>query len=169
MNSKSIKVRRGRNSIGSAMSEFGPALMVLLVFTFLPLVDLMSIAVSYALCIVLNTNQVHEASLLDSTEAQDAGGTVKKAIPDKWLDGMGRFVKISGYPHTDITYSAGTAESGKDEIVDQMVTVATTVQCNPFLPIPLPLVNVPGLNGPMTFQIVSQRQMENPDNAKGEP
>ena len=31
------------------------------------------------------------------------------------------------------------------------------------LPIPLPFANVPGLNGPMTFSIQSERPMENPD------
>lgn len=154
-----------RASTGSAISEFGPALIVLLLFFFLPLIDVMCIGVSYGLCCVLNNNQVHEASLLAQSEAQKQSSIVKEVIPEQWLNGMGKFVKIVGKPVTDISYTAGQKESGADQITDQLVTVSTTVVCSPFLPIPLPLVNVPGLNGPMTFQITAQRQMENPDNA----
>ena len=117
------------------------------------------------MCIVLNNNQVHEASLVAESAAQQANSTVKKVIVDQWLNGIGKFVKVVGTPDTQISYSAGQKESGSDQITDQIVTVSTTVVCNPFLPIPLPIVNCPGLNSPMTFQIVSQRQMENPDNA----
>jgi hypothetical protein len=138
---------------------------VLLIFFFLPLLDVMCVGISYALCIVLNTNQVHEAALLAASVAQKQDSTVKKGIPDEWLNGMGKFVKIVGYPNTQISYTAGQTETGADQITDQIVTVSTTVVCSPFLPIPLPLVNCPGLNGPMTFQISAQRQMENPDDA----
>jgi hypothetical protein len=154
-----------RTCTGSAMSEFGPALMVLLIFFFLPLLDVMCIGVSYGMCIVLNTNQANEAALLAASVSQQPSSTVKKGIPDEWLNGMGKFVKIVGYPNTQISYSAGQKETGADQITDQIVTVSTTVVCSPFLPIPLPLVNCPGLNGPMTFQITAQRQMENPDDA----
>jgi hypothetical protein len=141
-------------------------MIVLLLFFFLPLVDVMSLGISYGLCSVLNSNQIHEAALLAASESNDANGTVKKAIPDHWLSGMGKFVKVSGYPETAVSYSAGQLETGSDKITDQMVTVTTTVVCNPFLPIPLPVINVPGLNSPMTFQITATRQMENPDDAK---
>jgi hypothetical protein len=158
-------LQRKRSCTGSAMSEFGPAIWVLLIFFFLPLIDVMCVGVSYAMCIVLNSNQVHEAALLRASASQLANSTVKEGIPNEWLNGMGKFVKIVGKPDTQITYSAGQQETGADQITDQIVTVSTTVVCSPFLPIPLPLVNCPGLNGPMTFQITSQRQMENPDDA----
>ena len=154
-------IRTGTGASG--MSEFGPALGVLLIFFFLPLVDMLSLGVSYGLCMVLNGSQVHESSLLPAADATAAGGTVQKAIPDQWLDGMGKFVKVVGYPQTKVTYRNG--EKGTDQVQDKIVTVETTVNCLPFLPIPLPVVDVPGLNGPMTFQITSERQMENPDNA----
>ena len=143
------------------MAEFGPALGVLLLFFFLPMVDMLSLGVSYSLCMVLNGNQVHEASLLPAADAQNAAGTVKKTIPDQWLGGMGKFVKSVGPINTLVTYRTGGSKSSTDKIV----CVQTTVKCLPFLPIPLPLVDVPGLNGPMTFAVSSERQMENPDNA----
>lgn len=141
------------------MAEFPVAMGIILVLFFFPLIDLLSVGVSYGLCMVLNSNQAREASLLKWSEADSAGGVVKKGIPDQWLGGMGKFVKLSGYPSTQIGYRDG--ESG-----DKIIKVSTTVTCNPFLSIPLPIANVPGLNGPMTFTVISERPMENPDYAK---
>lgn len=148
---------------GTGMAEFGPALGVLLVFFFLPLVDMLSLGVAYCMCVVLNNNQVHEAALVSAADATSASGTVQKAIPDQWLSRLGHFAKVSGYPQTHVSYRDG--EQGSDQVVDKFVSVQTTCTCLPCLPIPLPCVNVPGLNGPMTFQITSEKQMENPDNA----
>jgi hypothetical protein len=159
-----MKQNRMRRMTGaSGMAEFGPALGVLLVFFFLPLVDMLSMGLSYCLCTVLNNNQAHEASLVSAASATSPSGTVQKAIPDEWLSHLGQWVKLTGYPTTAITYRDG--EQGSDQVVDKFVSVQTTCVCQPCLPIPLPCVNVPGLNGPMTFQINSERQMENPDNA----
>ena len=139
--------------------------MVLLIFIFFPVVDLMSIVVSYGLCMVLNYNQLHEASLIKHTVAANAGGPVKKGIPDQWLNGMGHFVKMVGSPQTNVTYRDGQTAPGVNSVLDKLVSVETKVVCSPFLPIPLPVVNVPGLNGPMTFDLTSERPMENPDYA----
>lgn len=152
------RIKNRRSAGGSQMAEFPVAMGVLLIFFFFPLVDLVSVGVSYGLCGVLNGNQTREASLVKASEANNAGGLIKKGLPDDWLAGMGKFVKISGYPDTQISYRDGA--SG-----DKIIQVATTVTCNPFLPIPLPVVAVPGLNGPVTFTIASERPMENPDYA----
>jgi hypothetical protein len=158
---KHMRSERG----ASGMSEFGPALMVLLIAIFFPLIDLLSVCVSYGLIVVLNNNQAHEASLLPYTDAGNPSGTVMKGIPDTWLNGMGHFVKKEGAILTQVGYRAGqkSSESGNNAITDRVVRVTTTVKCTPFLPIPLPVANVPGLNGPMVFTVSSERQMENPD------
>ncbi|MCA9802146.1 MAG: hypothetical protein KC777_09175 [Cyanobacteria bacterium HKST-UBA02] len=140
------------------MAEFPVVMFVLLLFFFFPLIDLISVGVSYGLCGVLNSNQAREAALIRFDDAAKPDGLIKKGLPDDWLGGMGKFVKIVGYPQTDIGYRDG--QSG-----DKIVSVATTVTCSPFLPIPFPVASVPGLNGPMTFTIVSERPMENPDYA----
>jgi hypothetical protein len=110
---------------------------------------------------VLNYNQTHEASLIPASQATSPSGTVMQGIPNQWLNGMGHFVKMTGSPQTTITYRPGT--TGTDSVQDMIVTVTTAVICNPFLTIPLPFANVPGLNGPMNFSITSERPMENPD------
>ncbi len=156
-------IRKRRNGRANSMAEFGPALMILLICFFFPLLDMLSMGVSYGLCMVLNYNQVHEASLLPMADAVSATGVVRKGITDQWLAGMGHFVKTQGYPQCDVSYRDG--QTGPDKVTDRIVMVRTSVTCSPFLTIPLPVVNVPGLNGPMLFQISSERPMENPDNA----
>jgi Flp pilus assembly protein TadG len=54
-----------RSASGNAMAEFAPALIVLLICIFFPLVDMLAVGLAYCDAQVLNTNQVHEASLLD--------------------------------------------------------------------------------------------------------
>ena len=153
--------RRKRRAGGSAIAEFGPALGIILICFFFPTIDMLAVGMAYGFVMVLNNNQVHEASLLPASESTNSNGMVKKGIPDAWLSGMGHFCNLSGYPATDVSYRDGT--TGSDKVTDQIVIVKTTAVCNPFLPIPLPFANVPGLNGPMTFAISSERPMENPD------
>jgi hypothetical protein len=155
--------RKVRKTRGNSMAEFGPALMVLLIALFFPMVDLLGVGTSYGVCMVLNYNQAHEAALINYTDALNPSGPIIKNIPDQWLNGMGRFVKINGSPQTAISYSPGADSKLPGQ--DQTVLVRTTVTCSPFLPIPLPVLNVPGLNGPMTFTVSSTCNMENPDYA----
>lgn len=149
------------------MGEFGPALYVLLIAIFFPLIDLLSVCLAYGLCMVLNNNQIHEASLVPYEDAGDPSGSVQKGIVDQWLNGMGHFVKIKAYPHTTVSYRDGqsSTDAGSSKIVDKVVRVSTEVICQPFLPIPLMVANIPGINAPMNFTVSAERQMENPDNA----
>jgi hypothetical protein len=155
------RVLLGRKTKGSAIAEFGPALGIILIFFFFPMIDILSVGMSYGFCMVLNYNQVHEAALLPKSQATDPAGIVMQNIPNQWLAGMGQFVKMTGTPQTAIAYRDGA--TGLDSVTDKIVSVTTTVVCNPFLTIPLPFANVPGLNGPMNFSITSERPMENPD------
>ncbi|MCA9801961.1 MAG: hypothetical protein KC777_08250 [Cyanobacteria bacterium HKST-UBA02] len=150
-----LKSRRRR---ASQLSEFAVGMGILLLCFFFPMVDLLSVAVSYGMAGVLNSNQTREASLVRAADAADAGGIICKGLPDQWLGGMGQFVKIVGYPGTSITYREGAGG-------DKIVRVATTMTTSPFLPIPFPIAKIPGLNGPLTFTIASESPMENPDYA----
>lgn len=154
--------RRHRRGRGSAIAEFGPALWVLFFFFFFPMIDMLSVAMSYGFVMVLNYNQVHEAALLPRSIATKASGAVMSGIPQEWENGMGKFVKQSGTPQTQVTYRDGE-QDGNDKVTDQIVSVQTTVICNPFLTIPIPVWGVPGLNAPITFVVLSERPMENPD------
>jgi hypothetical protein len=151
-----------RSNDGSAMAEFGPALGVLLICFFFPLLNMLTLAVSYCLCMVLNYNQVHEASLVHMSEAVNISGPVCKGITDNWLAGMGKFVKTDSYPRTSVSYRDGQTTGS---VTDRIAEVQTIVVCQPLLSIPIPGVTVPGLNAPMVFSMSSESTMENPDNA----
>lgn len=163
MSNTKFSPSRRRNRAGNAMAEFGPALGLLLICFFFPMMDMLALGIAYGFVQVLNSNQAHEAALLPSAQAAANNGAVKKGVPDAWLDGMGKFVKMASYPQTEVFYRDGTTDQSKSE--DKIVMVRTTVVCQPFLPIPMPVVNVPGLNGNMTFTVSAERPMENPDYA----
>ena len=162
MIAKRNRAQIGRNASGSSISEFGPALGLLLICFFFPAVDMISLGVSYGCCQLLNQTQVHEASLLNWNQGTTAYTTVTQTIPNQWqTNGFGQFAKVAGTVDTSISFLTG--QKGSDGVTDKIVAVHTTVTCNPFLPIPVPVLNVPGLNGPMTFTITAERPMENPD------
>src|SRR5580698_7326886 len=100
MTSRRDRARLGRKTRGSAIAEFGPALWIILFFFFFPMIDLLSVGMSYGFCMVLNYNQVHEASLTPASQATSPSGMVMQGIPNQWLNGMGHFVKMSGSPQT---------------------------------------------------------------------
>ena len=159
-NRRPTRLKRGNQ--GSAITEFGPALGILLICFFFPLLNMLVLGVSYCLCMVLNYNQVHEASLVHMNDALSLNGPVCKDITDKWLAGMGKFVRVEGYPQTIVSYRDGQTTGN---VTDRIAVVQTSVVCQPTLSIPLFGASVPGLNSPMAFSISSESTMENPDNA----
>jgi len=157
------KSQRGSRR-GSSIAEFGPALFVLLLLIFFPVLDLVAICFDYGVVALLNYNQSHEASLLPYDKSNDPSGPIKKDIPDAWRKtGLAKFVKVIGNPTTTISYRDG--QSNGDSTTDKIVLVNTTVVCDPFMMLPIPVAKIGGLNAPMTFSATSERQMENPDNA----
>ncbi|MBX9950364.1 MAG: hypothetical protein K2Y39_14440 [Candidatus Obscuribacterales bacterium] len=158
------RVRRRRTNRGAGISEFGPGILILVICIFFPLVDLLSVCLSYCTIMVLNYNQVAQAALVRASEAANPDGDVKKGIPDTWRNGMGRFVNMSGNVDTDVSYRSGQQESGQGatDAQDVIVRVKTTITCNPFLPIPF-FVGVPGINAPFPLVVSQEKQMENPD------
>lgn len=155
---------RGRGAHGSAIAEMGPALFVLLLLIFFPLLDLVGMTVSYSACVYLNFMQTKEASVVPKAEASSPNGQVQKGVVDAWLHtGFGQFAKIKGNPETEVSYRDG-AQDGNTKVTDKIVRVVTRVSCEPFLIIPF-TPGVPGLSAPMDFTISSEALMENPDHA----
>jgi hypothetical protein len=148
---------------GAGMAEMGPALWILLMCFFFPMLVLLGMCLSYGSVFVLNTLQVHEASLLSYEDAEDPAGAVCTTIPTDWSnDGIGKFVQLVSPPTTQVSYKLGSLNS--NNVQDHMVTVVTTCSIKPFVPVPI-IPNVPGLSAPVTFTISSDRLVENQDNA----
>ena len=92
---------------GSTLAEFAPALIILLIFIFFPVLDLLSLCFDYGLVAVLNYNRAHRGSLIPSDQANDPDGTVKRALVDQWQNGFGHFAKLSDPPQTTLSYRNG--------------------------------------------------------------
>lgn len=149
-----------RKAKGGTMAETAPALLILFMFLLFPLVDVMTMGVDYVSCHTLNNLQLREAANLPKAQAQDAGGFVKKNIPDQWKhSGMGAFVNVVGTPATNVSYLDGETDTTGTQ--DKYVVVTTTMTAHPFLTLPF-YFPVPGMSAPMTFTISTRRLLENP-------
>ncbi|MDZ4833431.1 MAG: hypothetical protein SGJ27_06595 [Candidatus Melainabacteria bacterium] len=138
----------------------------MLILFFFPLLDLISICFAYGVVKLLNDNQVHEASLVPSEQAKDTKGLVMKGIPDQWhQSGLGKFVNVAGRPKTSVSYRNGV-DGGAGSTTAKYVIVKTDVICNPFVFVPFPILKIPALNSPVPLSVVSERPMEDPDNAE---
>lgn len=153
-----------RNKRGSSIAETGPALFILFLMLFFPLVNLVTMTFAYFSCTTLNDLQLREAALLPKKDAQDPAGAVMKRIPEEWkAEGIGAFAGLNKPQVTIVDYV--TQSKDKDGREEAVVRVTTQVQLRPFLTIPF-FPGVPGLGKPMDFQITSQRPVENFSNAK---
>lgn len=151
---KSTREFAGRNRKGSAMAELGPALFLLFIFFFFPMLDLVALTTSYCCLFTLNDIQTREASMMTRLQAQSPEGIVVKAIPEQWVNnGIGRFVGVNKAPKTEVSYRSGG-------VADKHVFVATTATVTPLLTIPF-FPGVPGLGAPIDFTCSSQRLVEN--------
>jgi hypothetical protein len=157
------KIKQRNAHGGAGMAEMGPALWIMLMCFFFPMLVLLGMCLSYGSCYVLNNLQTHEAALLNYEDAEDPGGAVCSTIPTDWSNnGMGKFVQLVNPPVTQVSYKLGSINSAK--VQDHMVTVSTTCSIKPFVPVPI-IAGVPGLSAPVTFTITSDRLVENQDNA----
>jgi hypothetical protein len=152
------------NRRGSSLAEFAPALLILVLLIFFPVLDLIGICFSYGVVALLNSSQTNEASLLPYAKANDPGGPVKKEIPDTWRrTGLAQFVKVVGNPTTNISYRDG--QDNGNSTKEKIVVVNTEVVCAPLVFLPIPVGKIPGMNAPMKLSATSERPMENPDHA----
>ncbi|HEY9870041.1 MAG TPA: hypothetical protein V6D08_12820, partial [Candidatus Obscuribacterales bacterium] len=150
----------GRRQRGHALSEFGPALMILLCLGFFPLIDFISVGLQYSGCWYLNFLQTREAALtIKITEGKVDGGSMEVArrraeeLRRAWREsGIGKFCNVDQdkpfEQSINIDSSGGPAAT--------FVRVTTRVSCYPFLPIPF----IPGLNKSFSFALTSERLVE---------
>lgn len=145
------KLRSGK---GSAITEMGPALFILLIFAIFPVVNLIFMGMSYMSCVTLNDLQLREAAKTPKSQAELPTGPVQKGIFDQWRQtAIGGISGVTDQPQTDISYSTGAGTI--------YVTVSTTVNIKPLLTIPF-FPAVPGMGAPFTCNITHSRLLENP-------
>lgn len=165
MQKEGIRRQNPRRSAGSALLEAPGALILLLIFIVLPLLDLIALSAKYACCYSLHQMQIREASLLPASKAQAANGAVKGGIPTNWLEsGLGAFADLAEpFPETSIQYKEG--DPGANGVPEQFVVLQSRMRLKPFLSVPTPgLPQLPGLNAAFAISFESRKMLENPSN-----
>lgn len=147
---------KSRNKRGSSIAEFGPALCLLLLCLFFPLLDMVVLGLQYCACAQLVSLQAQKAAQVQKKDATNPAGPVRGTIPDAWSQtGIGKFVRVVNRPETEILYNSADKR-------EQYVTVNTKFEVPPFLLIPI-CPGIPGLGAPATFTISTQRMLEDPE------
>lgn len=146
-------VRRRRR--GTALSEAGPALFLLLMFALFPLIDVIYFGISYYSVLTLNDLQLREASKSAKSMAVSNTGEVIAGIPNKWAgSAMGGLAKLTAPPITNVDYKLSE--------VAVYVTVTTNVSIEPLLKIPF-LTKIPALGAPVEMKVARTKVLENPN------
>lgn len=152
---RAARLARGRGSRGSALSEAGPALFLLLMFAIFPVIDVIYFGVSYYSVVTLNDLQLREASKSAKSLAISPKGDVILGLPNRWASSaLGGLARLSGPPITTVDYKLSE--------VAAYVSVTTKVSIEPLLKIPF-LVKVPGLGAPIEINVARTKLLENPN------
>ncbi|MBX9666824.1 MAG: hypothetical protein K2X93_04360 [Candidatus Obscuribacterales bacterium] len=138
-----------RNSQGSAITETGPALFLLLIIILFPLLDLMYMGLAFGIVWYLNHLEVRELALRVPSESTQVLTDIDRLFVNQ---GLGRFV---GMTTGSITHPGGARRAG----APVMVTCQTNVTVLPFMSIPF-LIPVSGINQPVNFVVTSTRLQE---------
>ncbi len=164
-------VSKKRAAKGSAITEFGPAMYILIMVFFFPFLDLMGLACEYGDCLYLNSLLLRQAALehvlvMDDSVAPPvlttdlscstaAGGSLNTIIT-AWLNGgLGKFASSGTMPTQSIAIdlTEGTPHC-------KYVHLTLDVECKPFVYVPF-FLRVQGLNAPITFEFHSRGVIEN--------
>jgi len=152
---RSAGFARERRRRGSALSEAGPALFLLLMFAIFPVIDVIYFGVSYYSVVTLNDLQLREASKSAKSLAVSPKGDVILGLPNRWSSSaLGGLARLSGPPITSVDYKLSE--------VAVYVSVTTKVSIEPLLKIPF-LVKVPGLGAPIEINVARSKLLENPN------
>lgn len=140
-----------RNNKGSAITETGPALLILLVFILFPVLDLLYMGAGYVMAYTLHREEIRQVAVHNPNDWQTAINTAD----DQYLHtGAGNFLKLTRGAPLRPTWTPSDADP-------QEVTLDSQYQIRPFLVVPVPgLGEVPGLNGPLTVNFKTTRPQE---------
>ncbi|MBX9569198.1 MAG: hypothetical protein K2X77_09905 [Candidatus Obscuribacterales bacterium] len=149
-----------RTNKGTVICEAGPALFILIIFMFFPMLDILGLGLASYSGYMLNTWQTREAALLNANEAQAVEGQIMKSLPEYWrTNGLGALANVQPGIQTEVVYEDGVADSVLK--ADKVVHVTTTIQYAPWFTVPF--FDVPGLGKPFPITFSNRGHVEDPD------
>ncbi|MBY0356682.1 MAG: hypothetical protein K2W82_01665 [Candidatus Obscuribacterales bacterium] len=150
---------RTRKRRGAALAEFGPALFLFFIVIFFPLMDLFGLTAAYACGWYANFVCTRELSM---RRINDSGIVINEVTaqfsPGGAAGGLARFVGVGGQGGSITHAVVPPAAVGGQPVV----TCSSQVTAVPFITVPFlgAVAAIPGLTGPVTFTIQSQRPRE---------
>lgn len=144
---------RLRSRRGSAITETGPALFVLLVLIFFPLIDVLGICANYCFCFLLHNAELREIALRRPIAAE-ATQALQRVDGEFTNTSFANFLRLSP---SDVTHVGPTWVTHPDN--SMTVQLQTKVTCEPFLRIPF-FFAIPGLSADLPFQFTTTRPQE---------
>ncbi|MBI2812118.1 MAG: hypothetical protein HYX67_14980 [Candidatus Melainabacteria bacterium] len=143
-----------RRRRGQAISETGPALFVLLVMIFFPLLDVLAMGLQFCCSWYLNHEATHELAVSKFADWNTALDQIKQKFDNT---GVPKFAHMVGGQHTFTSIPADVATG-----LPAQVNNKTSVTCKPFLNIPL-FFPVAGVNQDITFSFTTVATWETYD------
>lgn len=167
-------MKLNRKSQGSALAEMGPALFLLLILIFFPMLNLIQIGAAYALANTYHQHIIREIAFRRPEQKNQAIAAVNREIDANglytfikattktvdqvdFLDKNGAVITAS-LPAPEDTSSA--ANDLRNSIVK--VRVTTTMTIAPYFTIPF-FQPIPGISAPVPFRV----QSDKPQDEKG--
>lgn len=159
--------RKKRTCQASAITEFAPALILLLLIFLFPLMNLLALALSYTDCLYLDFLLLRQAGLervlvmgpngklqTDYTCSTDPNGSLNKIITAWQNSGLGRFAGTANAPQQTISVDL---TEGTQNV--KYVHLNLLAEVRPLLAVPFPYP-VPGLNATVTFNFSGRSVIE---------
>lgn len=146
--------KKSRGKRGSAIAEFGPSLLLLLVLTLFPMINLLYLGGAYSMAWVGHRNALREFSV----HAPNATGQAQarnKATTEFQNTGMAAFLGLGpGNMNHVPTYLP-------DATNPETVRVTTTANIRSFFFLPYGILRtIPGLGSPLAVRFVTERPQE---------
>lgn len=155
---------RLRKRSGAAISETGPALFILLIMVFFPMINILQIGAGYAIAQTYHDYTIREIACRDPSNAQDAIDKVRDEfgssalfdflkVRNFGLVGNPQFLGVDGAP-------MGIPPAGDPARRNiARVRISTRVEVSPFITVPF-IPAVPGLSAPFPFLETTDRPQE---------
>lgn len=163
-----------RQSQGSALAEMGPALFVLLILVFFPMLNLIQIGAAYALANTYHQHIIREIAFRRPEQKDQAIAAVNREIDanglytfikaiDKRVDQV-EFLDRNGSVITTPIPAADNTSAEANDLRNSIsrVRVTTTMTVAPYFTIPF-FQPIPGISAPVPFRV----QTDKPQDEKG--
>ena len=166
-------MKRVRNQ-GSALTEMGPALFVLLILIFFPMLNLIQIGAAYALANTYHQHIIREIAFRRPEQKDTAIAAVNREID---ANGLYQFIRVTNKTVDQVEFldRTGTPINAPLPPVDDVssaandlrnsiakVRVTTTMTIAPYFTIPF-FQSIPGISAPVPFRV----QTDKPQDEKG--